>query len=140
MCLETRAQPAPAPHLRHRQQGAGLPVAIFLITVMALIVTTIVQLQQTTGESEVLDILSTRAFYAAESGAQLAMTQALEGTEAVCVDTTFEFSASGLRGCQAEVQCVASGTPEEPEIRLISTGQCGSGADQAIRQIEVKAQ
>jgi len=54
-------------------------MAIFLITVMALIVATIVQLQESSGEMEALDVLSTRAFYAAESGAQAGACTGVEG-------------------------------------------------------------
>jgi len=53
------------------QTGAGLPIALFVITVLALLVIVMAQLQQGTGESLSLQIQSQRAFFAAESGAQV---------------------------------------------------------------------
>lgn len=138
MCPEYPVQNLP---LRRRQQGAGLPMAIFLITVMALIVTTITQLQQSGGESDALDILSTRAFYSAESGAQLALVEVLEDEAASCHSpASYEFSR-GLSGCSASVVCEnltsASG---DALMQITSTGECGSGADRTIRRIEVRVQ
>ncbi|TVP57684.1 MAG: hypothetical protein EA349_06040 [Halomonadaceae bacterium] len=125
-----------------KQQGVGLPMAIFLITVMALLVTTIAQLQQTSGETAALDILSTRAFYAAESGAQLAMTQFLAGGEAVCQSVgPFTFSEAGLANCSAIISCEFFASPElEPVIQVVSEGRCGSGNEQTFRTVEVLAQ
>ncbi|MDX1588761.1 MAG: hypothetical protein R3296_07460 [Oleiphilaceae bacterium] len=125
---------------RAGQQGAGLPLAIFLITVMALIVATIAQLQQTSGETAALDILSGRAFYAAESGAQLAMTEVLPDEDSlVCpLDRDYGFTRSGLRGCEAQVTVVCEG--DEPIARITSVGRCGSGPDRASRRVEVKVQ
>ena len=129
-----------------RQQGAGLPMAIFLITVMALIVTTIAQLQQSSGEMEALDILSTRAFYAAESGAQIGLVKALgeddEGKKTRSCFNQFEpdFDQSGLNGCSAVVSCESEGAPNPATVVITSEGACGSGNSIASRTVKVKAQ
>jgi len=123
---------------RSSQGGAGLVMAIFLITVMALIVSTIAQLQQTTGEAEALDIQSTRAYYAAESGAQLAMTLQDEGEGCGFGSRTFDGFSNGLRDCEADVKCTDLST-QEKVFRIESHGQCGSGADLASRTVEVLA-
>jgi len=68
----------PEPSLS-RQQGAGLPIAIFIITVLALIVTSMAQQQESSGAAISQQILSQRAFYAAESGAQAAVTRRFTG-------------------------------------------------------------
>lgn len=133
---------------RASQRGAGLPMAIFLITVMALVVVTIAQLQETTGEMESLDIQSTRAFYAAESGAQLALTQLIPKDEGQPVETAScsndfyqqSFDEGGLSGCQASVDCAWADSSEGPVATLTSRGSCGSGLDRAQREIEVRAQ
>lgn len=113
-------------------------MAIFLITVMALIVATIAQLQQSTGEAESLDIQSTRAYYAAESGAQLAMTLQEEGEGCGFGTRTFEDFSNGLSGCEAETRCVDLSGQEEV-FRIESEGQCGGGEDGASRTVEVMA-
>ena len=130
---------------RKKQRGAGLPMAIFLITVMILIVVTIAQLQETTGEMEALDIQSTRAFYAAESGAEVGLNKVLRGGES-CSDPVFDnqsdggFPEGGLQGCHARVACSEQVIDGEPYYSIFSTGTCGSGQDRARRQIEVRAQ
>ena len=138
MSPDCRIKQAP---LAQRQRGAGLPMAIFLITVMVLIVTTIVQLQESAGEMEALDVLSTRAFYAAESGAEAGLSQALrnEDETASCGEVTVNeivFNESGLKGCTTNVECVRSGNA----VLITSEGQCGGGDAQAVRTVEVKAQ
>mgnify|MGYP003667482956 CR=1 FL=1 len=47
----------------NRQRGAGLPIALFIITVLALIVTSMAQQQESTGAAVSQQILSQRAFY-----------------------------------------------------------------------------
>ncbi|NIV36491.1 MAG: hypothetical protein GWN58_45770 [Anaerolineae bacterium] len=132
------SRPLPFHGRRSHQSGAGLVMAIFLITVMALIVTTMAQLQQTTGEAEALDIQSTRAYYAAESGAQLAMTLQEEGEGCGFGSRTFDGFSNGLRDCKADVRCTDLNS-QEKVFRIQSHGQCGSGADLASRTVEVLA-
>lgn len=139
-----------------RQAGAGLPLAIFLITVMALIVVTLAQLQQTTGEMESQDIQSVRAFYAAESGAQLALTRVVPKDPSMRIDTGTcpeagttvydeSFTQGSLSSCEAQVECQCdSDDPADPSkcvaATLTSVGSCGSALDSARRVIEVRAQ
>ncbi|TDT36991.1 MSHA biogenesis protein MshP [Halospina denitrificans] len=120
------------------QRGVGLPLAIFLITVMALIVATIAQLQQTTGEMEGLDIQSGRAYYAAESGAQLGMTFQDEGEGCGFSQQTFNGFQQGIEGCEATVTCQELGGAD-PMFEIESVGECGSGQDRARRTVEVLA-
>ena len=137
--------PEPTPAIR-AQQGAGLPLAIFLITVMALITVTIAQLQQTTGEMESLDIQSTRAYYAAESGAQLFLTGVVPASEDVDVTCpppppgldSFDFEEEALSGCNAEISCDLDDDTDPVIATVTSTGTCGAGMDRASRQIEVR--
>lgn len=113
-------------------------MAIFLITVMALIVTTIAQLQESSGEMEALDILSIRAFYAAESGAQAGLVDALNEGSSSCGDVedrTLTFDEAGLKSCTAEIRCNPSGGA----VVIRSEGTCGSGTREAVRTVEVKA-
>ena len=52
-----------------------MPVAVFILVIMALLAAAIVQLSSPNNISAAQEILSTRAFYAAESGASWAMSQ-----------------------------------------------------------------
>ena len=74
-----------------QQIGAGLPVALFIITVLALIVTSMAQQQESSGASVSQQILSQRAFYAAESGAQVAVAEALSGSSCGSVSSSITF-------------------------------------------------
>ncbi|MDY6841909.1 MAG: hypothetical protein SV429_10500 [Pseudomonadota bacterium] len=136
------------PHLAIRyQQGIGLPIALFVITVLALLVVGMAQLQQATGQSVSLQIQSQRAFYAAESGAQLAVARVLEGApDCTGVPSTVKFSTAGLAGCRADIDChitdpvTIPGGGNDRVATLQSHGRCGADNDpsQASRTVEVR--
>ncbi|MFL1405787.1 hypothetical protein ACJO2E_10660 [Marinobacter sp. M1N3S26] len=126
------------------QRGAGLPVALFIITVLAFLVLGMAQLQQSSGEAISLQIQSQRAFFAAESGAQVAVGQVLATNNDYCsnVPATVSFTESGLSGCSATIRCSDPDYDIEGNnyvaVRITSDGQCGAGApDEANRTVEV---
>lgn len=129
-----------------RQTGFSMPVAIFILVVMALIGTAMVQLVSTGHMSVANEALSTRAFYAAESGAQWGMNRLFPPTGSSCPATScvasssLTFTAAGLSGCSAVVVCTGLGTFSGREhYGLTSTGTCGSSETTATREIEVRA-
>lgn len=128
----------------NKQNGAGLPVAIFVITVLALLVIGMAQLQESSGKSVSLQIQSQRAFFAAESGAQVALAELVPGATCSAVSTVKTFNVNGLNGCQARLQCnalqadVLGNGNLTTVYNLTSTGQCGDGAESAERVIEVR--
>ncbi len=126
-----------------QQGGAGLPIALFIITVLALLVIGMAQLQQSSGESVSLQIQSQRAFFAAESGAQVAVREALEASSCAAITTPVAFSTPGLSGCRAVVSCESvtediGGSGGDTVYTIVSEGQCGAGPDQASRAVEVR--
>ncbi|PSF05543.1 hypothetical protein C7H09_14210 [Marinobacter fuscus] len=125
------------------QAGAGLPVALFVITVLALLVLTMAQMQQAGGEAVSLQIQSQRAFFAAESGAQLAVHKVLEANDCSAVPASLGFSAAGLNGCGAALDCESviaplDGAGGNTVYSLTSRGWCGQGMDRAERTVEVR--
>jgi MSHA biogenesis protein MshP len=118
-------------------------LALFLITVLALLVVGMAQLQQSTGQSISLQIQSQRAFFAAESGAQVAVAEAL-AANCAAVSSPLSFSAGGLASCEAVLTCDAvqadidGNSSLETVYTLSSTGSCGSGSDFAERVVEVR--
>ncbi|WP_148861650.1 hypothetical protein [Marinobacter fonticola] len=130
----------------HRQAGAGLPVALFVITVLALIVVGMGQLQQSSGQAVSLQIQSQRAFFAAESGAQVGVAQVLAGNACSAIQSPINFATPGLNGCEARVACqyatfqgdVDGDGSADSVYTLRSEGRCGTGPDQAIRTIQVR--
>lgn len=135
-----------------RQKGAGLPIALFIITVLSLLVLTMADLQDSSSQSVSLQIQSQRAFFAAESGAQIAMSVILPGTENAAgvwqkakdnnlEDRDIGFDgADGLRGCTVNIQSEPVPDDESPAwVKVVSTGSCGgTGPDSASRIVEVK--
>ncbi|MBL3558347.1 MULTISPECIES: hypothetical protein [Marinobacter] len=135
MCPET---------LLKKQSGAGLPVALFIVTVLAFLVLGMSQLQQGSGESISLQIQSQRAFFAAESGAQVAVRDVLEADSCSGLHSPLAFNdANGLQGCSATMTCESvtadiGGSGGNTVFTITSSGQCGAGADQASRSVEVR--
>lgn len=132
------------------QRGVGLPLAIFVITVLALIVAVMAQLQLGSAESLSLQLQSQRAFLAAESGAQLGVSQVLAGGGcagvSAAVPGTGTFGAGGLNGCRATLACsagdpVAGPAGTQQYFLITSTGVCPAGeGGQARRVVEVRVQ
>ncbi|MHA7810973.1 MAG: hypothetical protein ACX933_14275 [Marinobacter adhaerens] len=126
------------------QCGAGLPVALFIITILALLVIGMAQLQQAGGESVSLQIQSQRAFFAAESGAQVAVAEALGSGDCAAVTGSVTFPTGGLIGCSASLYCSAVGADidgdgvDETVFTIRSDGRCGSGRDVTNRTVEVR--
>lgn len=121
------------------QSGFGMPMVVFILVIMTLLATAIMRLSTTGAISIANEIDANRAFYAAESGAQWAMNQLFPpaGGGGVCfAATTLNFSATGLTGCSANIQCQNSGSFNgSTHFIVTSSGNCGS----ATRQIEVGA-
>lgn len=126
-----------------RQRGAGLPIALFIVTVLSLLVLGMAQLQDSSARAVSLQIQSQRAFFAAESGAQLTLAQIVPGTEGaqeVCeqsYEPEIAFNVAGLSGCQADisVECIRSGAASDPADLVIieSTGSCGADAERTLK-------
>lgn len=124
------------------QKGMGLPAAIFIITVMALIAAAVNQLVSQNAQTyeEAVDL--TRAFYAAESGAGFGMntifppedypaytanTNKCPGTPGPPIPTIYTFTVDGLRQCRAEVTCTEIATDLKTHYATIeSKGICGN--------------
>ena len=129
---------------RAGQRGAGLPVAIFIITVLALLVAGMAQLQESGSKAISLQIQSQRAFLAAESGAQVGIAETLAGEDRSALTSPKTFTGSGLNTCRAVVSCSAvsadieGNSDPETVFTLTSIGQCGSGPDRAVRTVEVR--
>jgi len=102
------------------QRGAGLPMVIFLITVLVLIVATIVQLKESLVDMEALGVQSTRAFYAAETGVSKSLQN--EDESASSGDVTLdciEFTEGGLQGWASTLIRNVSGF----SVRISSEGR-----------------
>jgi MSHA biogenesis protein MshP len=126
-----------------RQRGFSLPVAVFIITVLALIGTAMIQLVETGQASTSAEVQSIRAFYSAETGAQEALHALfpLDGSAGSCSDFSSAYSGNGLDGCGAEVTCTTLTAGSQTYYVINSTGTCafGAAANAARRRVEVMA-
>ena len=128
----------------NKQRGIGLPMALFVITILAMIIAAITDLEESSGVGFGLDVNSMRAFYAAESGAQVDMANIFPatGSSASCgplTSSTYSFSSTGLNGCEAVVDRSCVSIESVDYFTLTSTGSCGNGLDKAVRVIDVRA-
>jgi MSHA biogenesis protein MshP len=116
------------------QSGIGLPAAIFVITLMAVIAVAVNQLLSQNAQTFEEELNLTRAFYAAESGAGFVMNTVFPpeeysayATTAECIATErdYNFIVDGLNQCSAAVTCtpVTIGTTTYATIQ--SEGTCG---------------
>lgn len=115
------------------ERGIGLPTAIFIITLMALMAVAINQLVTQNAQTFEEEVNLTRAFYAAESGAGFVMNgiyppenyPGYAGRECTANDTfTFDFTVDGLNQCDAAVRCDITSTGGSSYITIESTGTC----------------
>ena len=124
---------------KFKQAGIGLPVAIFIITIMSLIAMAINQMGATSSQSYTQNLLSSRAFYAAESGAQLRAQSILTATPCNCgADVTYNFTVKGLNLCSAETICSQFVANLETFCTVESIGRCDSGNAQRTVEVRIK--
>jgi len=127
-----------------KQQGIGLPATVFIIVILSLIVVAMGDLTESSNLGFGQDYNSMRAFYAAESGAQVALNRVFVGTQ-ICGDTWADIdfdngSANpGLDNCVAELACTQNDVTGSNYYTFTSTATCGSGFEVSTRSIEVRA-
>jgi MSHA biogenesis protein MshP len=127
-----------------KQRGIGLPATIFLIVILAMIVLAMSDLTEDANTGFTQDFQSTRAFYAAESGAQVALNRVFVGGEA-CDNSLgyLDFDAGGdnpgLNNCITQLVCRVDTVSGTDYMTFTSTATCGSGLDQAVRAVQVRA-
>lgn len=124
-----------------KQTGLGLPVAIFVITIMSMIAVAVNQLNEAAGQNFSQNLLSSRAFYAAESGAQLRAQPVLSTSPCSCgvdVIVDYDFTVKGLNACRAATSCdefIANGSTF---CTITSIGSCDNTNAQRTVEVRVK--
>ena len=99
--------PNKKPGMLNNQQGISLAFLLFAIIIVSLLAAALMRINSQSGISIAQHVISTRAFFAAETGAHL---QALaifpvSGGVGVCANQTYTMSTDGLNGCRASTTC-----------------------------------
>ena len=127
-----------------RQRGVGLPVAIFVITVLAAFVVNMGYLVQDNATGRIEYVQSLRALLAAESGGDFGLNVLFDPSDATsysslsCSSTPVSDSFTndpGMAGCSASVSCTSSSSSGETVYTITSVGTC----DDSTRTIAIDA-
>lgn len=128
----------------NKQTGSALVIAVFIIVVMSLIGLALVRLLSSSAESVAYEVIGTRAYAAAQSGAQwqLMRTFPFNNAAAQC-NLTQEMtmpSIKGLSACEVNVTCEAT-APYNGVIyyTISSEAVCTVGNVITSRTIEIEA-
>jgi MSHA biogenesis protein MshP len=122
-----------------KQSGLGLPVAIFIITIMSIIALAVNRLNEASSQIYSQNLLSTRSFYAAESGAQLRAQSVLSVAPCSCgVNANYDFTVTGLNICRAVTTCDEFIANSETFCTITSVGSCDNSNAQRTIEVRVK--
>lgn len=133
----------------NRQNGLSLVLAIFVLVIMSLLAAALINITSTGAESVAREVLSVRALLAAESGAQVQLSEIFPAGAPMNTDScaasqntweTSNYTLGGLLGCSSvSVQCKYVVVDGVNYFSIASTGSCGPAGDAATRVIEVQA-
>lgn len=127
--------------LPSKQSGLGLPVALFIIIIMSLIAVAVNQLNLSSNQAYSQNVLSARAFYAAESGAQIRSQVVLSTRPCACGSSesiSYDFTVPGLNQCQADTNCTSFVAAGNTYCTIISIGSCGDKSAERTIEVRVK--
>ncbi len=126
----------------HTESGFVLPTAIFLLVVLAALVTYMVSLSRTSHISSALDVQGTRAYLAARAGVEWAAWQLLQNSSCAAAPPPLVLGGT-LAAFSVNVSCIQSGTytdgADAVEVYLI-TSTATSGASGQVDYVERQIQ
>jgi len=140
--------------LNKNQQGSALVMALFIIVVVLMLGTALVKVLQSGEESFAYQVIGTRAYAAANSGAQKRLQElfplASASLRCGAVNGSGESNSSsmltsisganGLQSCSASIECKDFSHDNVIYYTIKSIGKCGTGTDVATsRTIEIQA-
>ncbi len=117
------------PSTPHPEKGSALVMVIFVMVVLALLLAALAYINAQSNQNTALQIASTRAYWAAQSGAEWGVWQGENGSCAPSTPLTYSSYSpnAGLAGCQATVACLSSSTSSAFYYQINSTGVCTAG-------------
>lgn len=130
---------------RQRQQGSALIIGIFVITVMFLLASALINIVKDQDAALTQEVWGTRALAAANSGADAALAQLfpLNGVATVgcsLVSNSWQPpDVVGFHACHVDLTCVAYKVDDLTQFRINSKAKCESGDIRVSREVEVEA-
>ncbi|BAJ00271.1 MSHA biogenesis protein MshP [Shewanella violacea DSS12] len=134
-----------------KQQGSALVIGVFVITVMFLMASALINILEDADEQVNLEVWGIRALAAANSGADsaLALLFPLDASAATC-DASSQWlvpDVPGFHACIVELTCVDTQVDTVHHYRITSTATCETGnctdnnanCLRVNRQVEVEA-
>lgn len=133
--------------LKKCQHGLSLILSIFILVVLALLAAAMLNILSVGAGSVAREVISTRALFVAESGAQVKLNQifppgSVASALAQCLAVDNTIGLAGIDGCSnlsVVVECDGMLVDSEIYYTITSTGSCGPVGEQAIRVTEVRA-
>jgi MSHA biogenesis protein MshP len=132
---------------KRTQAGSMLILAVFVLVVFLLLGSALVRILSSGDESLAYEVVGTRAYTAANTGAEFALQKLFplnNNTALSCavIGTPPNISnVEGLQNCQVSISCSEFSTPDAVTYyKIISMGQCAlDGNNIASREIIIEA-
>lgn len=133
---------------KNTQKGSSLVLAIFILVVMSLLGAALLRMMATNEETYAYEVLGTRAYNAAQTGAQQKLQQLFPLDNGInqglavgqCGNTLLPLETiDGLNDCSASVVCRSVQHETSFYFTVTSTGQCEINGEVTSRVVEVQA-
>ena len=114
------------PTIPSAEKGSALVMVIFIMVVLALLLAALAYITAQSNQNTAYQIASTRAYWAAQSGAEWGTYQIVPATGSAA-SQCFSQRILGLGGCLATVDCSSSTTASTTSYQITSQGTCPAG-------------
>lgn len=131
--------------LRRAQQGVSLVVAVFILVVLSLLGAAMINVLSGGTDSVAREVLSARALFVAESGAQRMLSDIFPpggATNSAACTNAPGYNWPGIIGCSSvstSFTCSGVTVNSVYYVTITSTGSCGPSGNPAARTVEVQA-
>jgi MSHA biogenesis protein MshP len=131
-----------------KQSGSALLIAVFVIIVISLLGASLMSLQRDSAQGTSYEIYAARAYLAAYSASEIALTQlfplgASEASAANCtgnkIEPTLPSDTAGFHGCGVNYTCNIISSAVATRYKVVSTATCKNSQINTRRQITVEA-
>jgi len=127
--MPSQPQPPSAPPASG-EGGSALVMVIFIIVVLALLLAALAYINAQSNQNTAYQIASTRAYWAAQSGAEWEVYQVISNNGSCASQTNLSYANppnAGLAGCTTTVSCSSSPSASVTSYRISSQGTCPAG-------------